>query len=124
MKQHNKRMRKEARKFGSKNLRPKNKEKENFLPNMFPFKQQLLDDHKKTQPQTQEIELNILDQTDYGLINIENKCAYLPKPKDNLIKKYITNLDHALQNVSVVLELLDSRRPQDCIDKDFRKKCQ
>ena len=90
---------------------------------MFPFKQQLLDDHKRTLPQTAEIELNILDQTDYGLINIENKCPYLPKPKDSLIKKYITNIDFALENVSVVLELLDSRRPQDCISQEFRQKC-
>ena len=70
---------------------------------MFPFKQQLLDEHKKTLPQTPQIELNILDQTDYGLVNIENRCAYLPKAKDNLVKKYITNLEFALKNVSIVL---------------------
>ena len=54
VKQHNKRMRREARKFGGgKGLRPKDKSKGNFLPNMFPFKQQLLDEHKKLLPQTQ-----------------------------------------------------------------------
>lgn len=64
--------------------------------------------------------MNLLDQTQYGLINLENKCAYLPKPKENLIKKYVTNLEYALSNVKVVLELLDAKNPVDCIDNEFR----
>ena len=90
---------------------------------MFPFKQQLLDEYKKTLPQTEQIQVNVLDQSSYGLINLENKCVYLPKPKDNLIKKYITNLDYVLANTQIALELLDSRNPQACIDQEFRAKC-
>jgi len=48
----------------------------------------------------------------------------LPKPKENLIKKYVTNLEHILNNVQIVLELLDVRNPEACIDQDFRAKCQ
>jgi ribosome biogenesis GTPase A len=65
-----------------------------------------------------------LDQTIYGLTNIENKCAYLPKPKDNLIKKYINNLEAILPNVSICLEVLEVRNPEACIDHEFRAKCQ
>lgn len=44
-------MRKEARKFGSKGIKHhKDKTKGNFLPNMFPFKHQLLEEHKKMLP--------------------------------------------------------------------------
>lgn len=68
-------------------------------------------------------EKNSLDQSEYGLINLENKSAYLPKPKDNLIKKYVTNLEKLLENVSVVIELLEIRNPQACIDETFRSKC-
>lgn len=53
VKQHNKRLRREARKFNSKGIKPKSKSKGDFLPNMFPFKQQLLDEHKKNLPQMQ-----------------------------------------------------------------------
>lgn len=90
---------------------------------MFPFKQQLLDEYKKSLPQTEQIEVNVLDQNEYGLINLENKCAYLPKSKDNLIKKYVTNIDYVLSNAKIVVELLDSRNPEACIDRDFRAKC-
>jgi ribosome biogenesis GTPase A len=54
---------------------------------------------------------------------LENKPAYLPKPKDNLIKKYVTNLEKLLENVSIVLELLEIRDPAACIDEAFRGKC-
>lgn len=64
--------------------------------------------------------MNLLDQTQYGLINLENKCAYLPKPKENLIKKYVTNLQFALSNVKVVLEILDVKNPAIYIDNKFR----
>lgn len=68
--------------------------------------------------------MQTLDQTVYGLTNIENKCAYLPKPKDNLIKKYINNLEAILANVNICLEVLEVRNPEACIDPDFRAKCQ
>jgi GTP-binding protein EngB required for normal cell division len=55
---------------------------------------------------------------------LENKPAYLPKPKDNLIKKYVTNLDKLLENISVVLELLEIRNPVACIEESFRARCQ
>jgi nuclear GTP-binding protein len=43
VKQHNKRVRKEARKLTGKGLKHKSTGQGDFLPNMFPFKQQLLD---------------------------------------------------------------------------------
>jgi nuclear GTP-binding protein len=51
VKQHNKRVKKEARKLKGKGLKHKGIARSDFLPNMFPFKQQILDDAKKTLPQ-------------------------------------------------------------------------
>lgn len=42
VKQHNKRVKKEARKLKNKGVHHKSSSKGDFLPNMFPFKQQLL----------------------------------------------------------------------------------
>lgn len=103
VKQHNKRVRREARKLKGTGLKHKGIARSDYLPNMFPFKHQILDEARKALPKTQVFELNLLDKTEYGLINIENKCQYLPKPKDNLVKKYVTNLEHALPSVRVVL---------------------
>ena len=124
VKQHNKRVRKEAIKLKAKGLlRSRDTSKDDFLPNMFPYKMQLLDEQKRGTPQSKVIETNVLEQTPYGLINLENKCVYLPKPKDNLIKKYVTNLEHTLANTQIVLEILDSKNPKICIDNDFRESC-
>ncbi len=35
----------------------------------------------------------------------------------------MNNLEHTLNNVQYVLELLDSRNPKGCIDNEFRDKC-
>lgn len=42
VKQHNKRVKKEAKKLKGKGLKHKGVARSDFLPNMFPFKQQLL----------------------------------------------------------------------------------
>lgn len=42
---------------------------------------------------------------------MENKHAYFPKGRDNLTKKYITNLDNIFKKTKIVLEVLDSRNP-------------
>ena len=122
VKQHKRRVKKEARKLKSKGVHH-SKTKEGFLPNLFPFKQQILDNIKRSKQTEDEVEHLQLDASEYGMINIENKCAYLPKPKDNLIKKYVNNLPALLLKVSVVLELLDARNPKMCIDEAFRKEC-
>lgn len=90
---------------------------------MFPFKQQILENVKKSLPQVVETQSYSLDQSEYGLINLENKSAYLPKPKENLIKKYVTNLEKLLDNSKIAIELLEIRNPSVCIDETFRKQC-
>lgn len=92
VKQHNKRVKKEAKKLKGKGLKHKGEARSDYLPNMFPFKQQILEEVRKAHPEYVPPEKLTLDQSEYGLINLENKPAYLPKPKDNLIKKYVTNL--------------------------------
>jgi nuclear GTP-binding protein len=92
VKQHKKRVRKEARKLKGQGLKHKGIAHSDYLPNMFPFKQQMLEEAKRALPKEILAEVTTLDQSSYGLTNIENKCAYLPKPKDNLIKKYVNNL--------------------------------
>lgn len=62
VKQHNKRVRKEARKLKGKGLRHKGVAKSDFLPNMFPFKQQILTEARNALPKVQQIENNILDK--------------------------------------------------------------
>ena len=57
------------------------------------------------------------------MINLENKSDYLPKPKDNLIKKYVSNLPALLDKVNLVLEMLDCRNARSCVDEEFRKQC-
>ena len=42
VKQHNKRVKKEARKMKGKGLKHKGEARSDYLPNMFPFKQQIL----------------------------------------------------------------------------------
>lgn len=96
VKQHNKRVRREARKLKGTGLKHKGIARSEYLPNMFPFKHQILEEAKKALPATQQVELNVLDKVPYGMITLENKCHYLPKPKENLVKKYVTNLEHAL----------------------------
>ncbi len=54
---------------------------------------------------------------------MENKPVYFPKGRDNLTKKYITNLDNIFKKARIVLEILDSRNPEICIDSDFRAAC-
>ena len=54
---------------------------------------------------------------------MENKHVYFPKGRDNLTKKYITNLDNSFKKARIVLEVLDSRNPEICIDSDFRAAC-
>lgn len=84
-------------------LKHKGVGKSDYLPNMFPFKQQILQQARSSLPKVPELEASVLDKNEYGLINIENKCQYLPKPKDNLVKKYVTNIEHAFSTVKVVL---------------------
>jgi len=83
---------------------------------MFPFKQQILEEAKRAIPKEIQTQVTTLDNSSYGLTNIENKCAYLPKPKDNLIKKYVNNLETIFSNIQIVLELLEVRSPQLSID--------
>lgn len=54
---------------------------------------------------------------------MENKPVYFLKARDNLTKKYITNLDNAFKKARIVIEVLDSRNPEICIDSDFRATC-
>ena len=96
IKQHNKRVKKEAKKLKGKGLKHKGIARSDALPNMFPFKQQILDSARAALPQKDVVEAVFLDKTELGLVNLENKCAYLPKAKDNLIKKYVTALDNTL----------------------------
>jgi len=42
---------------------------------------------------------------------MENKPVYFPKGRDNLTKKYITNLDAIFKKARIALEILDSRNP-------------
>lgn len=53
VKQHNKRVKKQAKKLKGKGLKHKGVARSDFLPNMFPFKQQLLQDAKGSLPKTQ-----------------------------------------------------------------------
>jgi nuclear GTP-binding protein len=55
VKQHKKRVRREARKMDGKEFHHKTQNKSDFIPNMFPFKAQLLDQAKRDQPKTREI---------------------------------------------------------------------
>jgi ribosome biogenesis GTPase A len=54
---------------------------------------------------------------------MDNKPVYFPKGRDNLTKKYITNLENAFKKARIVLEVLDSRNPEICIDNQFRTAC-
>ena len=64
VKQHNKRVRKEAIKLKAKGLlRSRDTGKDDFLPNMYPYKMQLLDEQKRGMPQSKVIETNVLEQT-------------------------------------------------------------
>ena len=122
VKQHNKRVKKEASKMKSKGVHHK-KGREGFLPNLFPFKQQILEEARRSRPVETEAEHLQLDASEYGMVNLENKCDYLPKPKDNLIKKYVNNLPALLEKVKIVLEVLDCRNVRASIDEGFRKEC-
>ena len=57
------------------------------------------------------------------MISLENKSEYLPKPKENLIKKYVSNLPALFDKVNIVLEMLDCRNVRSCVNEEFRKEC-
>jgi nuclear GTP-binding protein len=50
VKQHKKRVKKEAKKIKGTGLKHKGEARSDYLPNMFPFKQQILEDVRKTLP--------------------------------------------------------------------------
>jgi nuclear GTP-binding protein len=70
VKQHHKRVRREARRMKDSGLKHKGETKSDYLPNMFPFKQQMLDEAKRTLPKTLETDVSVLDKNQYGVINI------------------------------------------------------
>ena len=53
-----------------KGLKHKGEARSEYLPNMFPFKQQILEDARKAIPVTPQAEKHTLNQSDYGLINL------------------------------------------------------
>ena len=50
VKQHKKRVRKEARNLRGEGLKHKGEARAEYLPNMFPFKQQILEEAKRAKP--------------------------------------------------------------------------
>jgi hypothetical protein len=83
---------------------------------MFPFKQQILQRFKETLPKDPESVIVQLNSAEYGLTTLENKPTYFSRSKDNLLKKYITNLPKVAQKANIILEVLDARNPRLCID--------
>mgnify|MGYP000912451984 FL=1 len=84
-------------------------DKTNTLPNSFPFKAQILQHFKNQIP----VEISALTQklipAEWGLIALENRSVYLPKDKDHLTKKYITNYDKIWEYANVIIEVTDAR---------------
>ncbi len=78
-------------------------EKDNALPNSFPFKAQILQ-HFKSKLPADVVNLNEKFQpAEWGLIALENRSVYLPQDKDHLTKKYVTNYEQIWKYANVII---------------------
>lgn len=84
-------------------------DKSNTLPNSFPFKAQILQHFKNQIPVEVSAFTQKLVPAEWGLVALENRSVYLPKDKDHLTKKYITNFDKIWDYANVVIEVIDAR---------------
>lgn len=66
-------------------------DKQNPLPNLFPFKNQILQHFKSLNTEPEVAGTEQLIPSEWGLVALENKPTYFPKNKDHLTKKYLTN---------------------------------
>jgi hypothetical protein len=63
----------------------------------------MLQEFKQTLPKEPEAPIEVISSAEYGLVTLENKPVYLPKGRDNLTKKFITNIDNILKHTKIVL---------------------
>ena len=91
------------------------------MPNSFAFKNQILQHFKSKKPVQENSPTQDLIAAEWGLVALEPRVTYFPKDKDHLTKKYITNESKIWEHANLILEVLDARNVEGCIDEKFRK---
>lgn len=83
---------------------------------MFPFKNQILQYHKSQRPDEAPSQVPLVP-SEWGMITLENRSPYFPKDKSLLLKKYLTCEEKLLDYATLILDVVDSRKPFSCIDE-------
>ncbi|KRW99565.1 P-loop containing nucleoside triphosphate hydrolase [Pseudocohnilembus persalinus] len=140
IKEHHKKLKKEAKKMKALGVIKRKSKSENDVPNLFPYKQQLIEQlqRKKMEDERQkkikklqqkekneEIKVQEIDAKQFLFqqkLDEEQKAREMADYKNNDIqvsgnKKYYRELNKVCESADIILEVLDARDPDACRNK-------